>query len=65
VPPDPASDSLTQRITFIIDPAVEPGNVLPALAQLLIGLAEEEAQGRPRKKGPGAYTADEPVKRPR
>ncbi len=30
-PPDPA-------VTFVVDPDAEPGNVLPALVRLLIGI---------------------------
>jgi hypothetical protein len=35
---------LTDQIEVVVDPDAEPGNVLDALAELLIDLAEREAR---------------------
>ena len=45
-------DHPDDRFSFVADATTEPGNILPALAALLIGLAErEESQSAPHGEG--------------
>jgi hypothetical protein len=40
----PQSDDLADRLEVVVDPDAEPGNVLGALADLLLDLTEQEVR---------------------
>jgi hypothetical protein len=40
----PADDDLANRLDFVVDPDAEPGDVVPAMARLLIGMARQRRE---------------------
>jgi hypothetical protein len=48
---DDDPEAADTRLTFVIDSAAEPGNLLPPLAALLLQLAEKHQEESKRESG--------------